>query len=409
MKPVEDRFRKGDEFVIDGVPLDRILAEHPTPFYLYSATLIRDRYRELTDSFPGFEVLYSFKANPNPEICRILARLGAGAEISSSGELRFALDAGYASDDIIFVGPAKTEADIRFALESGIHAVVCDSAEDLHQVDLLCAGLGSKQRVLLRINTMERPLSRETMVGGPSKFGFDEEKVVEQVRGLKLKHVRIAGIQVYSASQVLDSAFLSAHLDYVLGLSLHLSAELDFPLEAIDFGGGFGVAYEEDETELDLSPVSETAAGMLETHADQLRGCRLLLESGRFIVAESGVFVTRVARTKQSRGTSFVICSAGMNAFARPVFMKVRHPIRLLNRIAEPAAGEFQVCGPICTPIDCIGQEVPLPDPMPGDVVGVYNAGAYGWSMSLKDFMSLPYPSELLADNGNLTPISRPD
>ncbi|UCG43449.1 MAG: diaminopimelate decarboxylase [candidate division WOR-3 bacterium] len=405
MRPVEDRFRKGDEFVIDGVSLDRILADHTTPFYVYSGSMIRDRYRELTSAFPGFDVLYSVKANPNPEICRILARLGAGAEISSMLELRTALDAGYAADDIIFVGPAKTEADINLALESGIYAVVCDSAEDLRQVDRLAAGLDRIQRVLLRINTVERPASREAMVGGPSKFGFDEEKVVEQVRGLELRHVRIAGIQVYSASQVLDPGFLSSHLEYVLGLGLHLSAELDLPLEAIDFGGGFGVAYEEDETELDLAPVSETAAGMLETHAGQLRGCRLLLESGRFIVAESGVFLTTVARTKQSRGTSFVVCDAGMNAFARPVFMKVRHPIRLLNRIAEPAAGEFRVCGPICTPIDCIGQEVHLPDPRPGDSVGVFNAGAYGWSMSLKDFMSLPHPSELLADNGNLTVI----
>jgi diaminopimelate decarboxylase len=405
VKPVENRFREGDEFVIDGVSLDRILAEHPTPFYVYSASLIRDRYRELSDAFPGFKVFYSFKANPNPTICRILAGLGAGAEISSSGELRTALDAGYDPDDIIFVGPAKTEADIRLALESGIYALVCDSAEELQQVDRLAAGMGRNQHILVRINTMERPASREAMVGGPSKFGFDEEKVGEQIRGLDLHHIRITGIQVYSASQVLDPAFLSSHLDYVLGLGLHLSAELDFPLEAIDFGGGFGVAYEEDETELDLAPVSETAAGMLKTHAGKLKGCRLLLESGRFVVAESGVFVTTVARTKQSRGTSFVICSAGMNAFARPVFMKVRHPIRLLNRIAEPAVGEFQVCGPICTPIDCIGREAPLPDPRPGDVVGVFNAGAYGWSMSLKDFMSLPHPSELLADNGTLTLI----
>jgi diaminopimelate decarboxylase len=401
MRRFEEFFVKDGRFEADGVGLEQMLARQATPFYIYSASAIRAKYRLLKARFPRFDICYSLKANPNVELCRLLASEGAGAEVSSSGELRAALAAGFKPGDIVYVAPVKFEADIEFALTVGIYAFVVDSAYELAMIDRVAARLDARPRILLRINTTERrPEAKEVMVGGPSKFGFDEEKVAVDVRPAELACAVVCGIQVYSASQVLDAGFLAGHVEYVARLAVRLSRELGFELGCIDFGGGFGIPYNEGDPELDLGAVA--------TATDTLPGigvpsdCRLLLESGRFLVAEAGVFVTRVERVKESRGRTFAICDAGMNGFSRPVFMGIRHPLRLLNKLDRPVAQDVDVCGPICTPLDCIGSNVKLPMPEPGDTVGVLNAGAYGYTMSLLDFMSLGRPAEILADDGSL-------
>ena len=403
MMRFDEFFVKDGRFVADGVALDDIAGKHPTPLYVYSARAIRTKYRLLKDRFPAFDICYSLKANPNPAVCGVLARAGAGAEVSSPAELATALAAGFARDSIIFVAPAKAPADIERALLSGIHAIVADSAQELEIVEQQAARLGRPARVLLRINTMEQqPEAKEVMVGGPSKFGFDEERVVADVAGVVLQHARIAGIQVYSASQVLDRAWLATHIGYVFNLARKLSRDIGFKLESVDFGGGFGVPMHEREAELDLVGLAEAVAGPLAGFRADHPGCRLLFESGRFLVAEAGVFVTRVVRVKESRGRVFAICDGGMNAFSRPVFMRIKHPVRLLNRLGEHATARVDVCGPICTPLDCIARDAHFPMPKAGDLIGLLNAGAYGYTMSLLDFMSRGRPVELIADAGEL-------
>ena len=403
MTPAENHFTGEGRFGCDGVDLDRVLSEVGTPCYLYSAELVRRRFAELTGAFPGYKVCYSLKANPNPEVVRMLRELGAGAEVSSAGELRTALDAGVEPEDVVLVGPAKTDEETADAVRAGIHAVVVDSAEELERVGGAARAAGRRQRVLLRVNTNEEPVTREAMVGGPSKFGFDEEKLVDEVRGASRDGVDITGIQVYSASQVLDAGFLARHFEYVADLAARVSSELGFSPDTVDFGGGFGVRYSADDPELDLGPVAEAARRVRQR--EELAGCRLLLESGRFIVAESGVFLTRVVRVKESRGERFIITDSGMNGFSRPVYMRVKHPIRNLTRADGEETAKYRVCGPICTPIDCLGRDVPLPETKVGDVVGIFLAGAYGYTMSITRFMSRGAPAEVLADRGRLTVI----
>jgi diaminopimelate decarboxylase len=245
------------------------------------------------------------------------------------------------------------------------------------------------------------------MVGGPSKFGFDEETVVSQVRDLKLESARVIGIHVYSASQVLDESFICDHLEYVRELSVRLSEEIGFELKAIDFGGGFGVPYLEGDAELDLSPISSAAAAVRSSLEKSHPGCRLIFEVGRYLVAESGIFVTRVLRVKRSRGTCFLITDGGMNHFSRPVFMGVKHGIAILNKMGAPAESKCSVGGPICTPIDFLGKDMMLPPPEPGDLIGVFGAGAYGYSMSILKFMSLGTPAELMAEGGSIRVIRK--
>ena len=399
----EEFFVKDGRFEVDGVVLDDVAGKYPTPLYVYSAKAIRTKYRLLKDRFRAFDVCYSLKANPNPAVCEVLVHAGAGAEVSSPAELATALAAGFARDSIIYVAPAKAPADIERALKSGIYAIVADSAQELEMVEQQAARLGRPARVLLRVNTTEQqPEAKEVMVGGPSKFGFDEERVVADVAGAVLQHAKIAGIQVYSASQVLDRAWLATHIEYVLSLAGKLSREIGFKLESVDFGGGFGVPQNERDAELDLAGLAEAVAGPLAGFRADHQGCRLLFESGRYLVAEAGVFVTRVVRVKESRGRVFAICDGGMNAFSRPVFMRIKHPARLLNRLGEHATARVDVCGPICTPLDCIAKDAHLPMPKAGDLIGLLNAGAYGYTMSLLDFMSRGRPVELVADAGEL-------
>jgi diaminopimelate decarboxylase len=403
MTRFDEFFVKDGRFVADGVTLEEIAGRHPTPLYVYSATTIRTKYRLLKDRFRAFDICYSLKANPNPAVCEVLAHVGAGAEVSSPGELATALTAGFARDSIVYVTPAKVPADVERALLSGIYAIVADSAQELEAIEQQAARLGRTARVLLRINTLEQqPEAKEVMVGGPSKFGFDEERVVADVAGVVLQHARIAGIQVYSASQVLDKVWLGMHIEYVLRLARQLSREIGFKLETVDFGGGFGVPMHEREAELDLAGLAEAVAGPLAGFRADHPGCRLLFESGRYLVAEAGVFVTRVVRVKESRGRVFAVCDGGMNSFSRPVFMRIKHPARLLNRLGEHATAHVDVCGPICTPLDCIAKDAHLPMPKAGDLVGLLNAGAYGHTMSLLDFMSRARPVEVVADAGTL-------
>ncbi len=403
MRWFEEFFVEDGRFVADGVPLEDIAGRHPTPFYVYSAAAIRTKHRLLKDRFPAVDICYSLKANPNPAVCKVLVHAGAGAEVSSTAELATALAAGFAPRDVVYVAPAKTAADVKQVLQAGVHAIVADAASDLELIEASARSLAVRPRVLLRINTKEsQPEAKEVMVGGPSKFGFDEERVAAAVAGVVLQHARIAGIQVYSASQVLDEVWLGTHIEYVFGLARQLSRKIGFKLESVDFGGGFGVSQNERDPELDVAGLAEAVAGPLAGFRAEYPECRLLFESGRYLVAEAGVFVTRVVRVKESRGRVFAICDGGMNAFARPVFMRVKHPVRLLNRLGEHATDHVDVCGPICTPLDCIARDAYLPMPKAGDLVGLLNAGAYGYTMSLLDFMSRGRPIELVADAGKL-------
>ena len=407
MAAVEDLFQRDGVFTAGGAGLEAILESNSTPLYVYSGDVINTAFSEVRKLFPAFDIVYSFKANPGLAICARLRSLGAGADVSSMGELQAALRAGFDPGDIFFVGPAKTEAELTLAVETGIYAIVVESVQELALIDKIAAASGKRQRVMLRINTSEEPSSPEVMVGGPSKFGLDEETVVERIRAVETASVDIAGIHVYSASQVLDAAFICRHITHVLDLALRLSDEVGFPLECIDFGGGFGIPYEEGEAELNLEEISKTSRELVEAHASELKGCRLVFELGRFLVGRAGVFLTRVLGVKESRGRRFVLTDGGMNAFTRPVFMGVRHPIRLVSRMGAPPEAEYNVCGPICTPIDCIGKEVVLPRVETGDVIGVFNAGAYGYTMSIMDFMSLGRPAEVLTENGNVKLIRR--
>ena len=405
---VERNYVRSGRFWIDGVRLPDILAKYTTPCYVFSANVIRENYQRLRDHFPAYEIFFSFKANPNLAVCRTVLGLGANADVSSLGELKAALKAGFKPENILFVGPGKTDEEIRYAITNGVFAIVAESAYEVALVDAIAGKIKKTARVMLRINTLEKPTAPEIMVGGPSKFGIDEEVAIESVRSIRLKHSTIIGIHVYSASQVLDPQFHAMHINYVADLSLNLAEKIGFDLKCIDFGGGFGVPYKDGAPEMDLGPIARAAEAVGRKVLETSPGCRLGFEIGRYIAAEAGIFLTKVLRVKNSRGKRFIITDAGLNHFTRPIFQRVNHPVRILNKIADEPAGTFDVCGPICTPLDVTAREVELPEPEVGDVIGLFNAGAYGYTMSMIDFMSLGWPAEVMIDDGRMFVIRKP-
>ena len=402
--------------VMGGRPITQIVGEFGTPLFVYDGDMILDRYERVREALPSFEVFYSLKANPSLALIGFLRTLGAGAEIASGGELFLAKEVGFDPLDIVFAGPGKTDREIEEAIISGVFALNAESARELTRIAHISRLVGVPARVALRINTSAGLSSagggsagplHEQMAGGPSKFGIDEEKLDRVAEAWDRRTTEIVGIHIYTASQILDPDEIVANARRTAAAAKHVEDALGVELTSIDFGGGFGVPHYEEEQPLDLPALG--ARVLEEFDAFSTRdGFRLIVELGRFIVSESGVFVTRVLELKESRGERFIITDGGINQFMRPALMKVRHQARAITRLNEPLAVEAKVSGPLCTPIDITSRDIVVPEAIAiDDLIGVFNAGAYGYSMSPQLFLSHPTPAEVIVHDGDIVAARR--
>jgi diaminopimelate decarboxylase len=398
----EFRTNRG-ELLIGHCSVSDLVAKFGTPLYVYDGGVIAERFSAVRTAFPSFEVFYSLKANPNLSICRLLCCLGAGAEIASGGELYLALQAGFEPHRIVFAGPGKTEEELDRAIASGIFCIHAESPRELCRIAAITERLRLDMRVALRINPRkEFTDSPEVMAGGSSRFGFDEELPIPGIPALQARGARVIGIHIYTASQILDPRAVIANFAQTLDLACVRAKALGFDLRYIDFGGGFGVPYAPAHKKLDISAVAQAIQTILTSreYAYNLRHTRLILELGRYLVAESGVFLTRVLDVKESRGRKYVITDGGMNQLVRPVFTKLNHPTYLVNKFGAEPVEVVDICGPLCTPFDILASTISVPRAEVGDVVGIFNCGAYGFSMSMLNFLSHPWPAEALVYQG---------
>ncbi len=384
--------------------------------YVYDGDMVRERYEALRAAFPSFEVFYSMKANPSMAMVGLMRELGAGSEIASGGELYLANEIGHDPLDIVFAGPGKTDRELEDAIVSGIFAINVESFREMERVARIARLVGVPARVALRLNTSvglsksgggsAGPL-HERMAGGPSKFGIDEEKLEQLSDSWDRKAIEIVGIHIYTASQILDADEIVANARRTVAAAEHTERVLGAPLMAIDFGAGFGVPHYEDENPLDLPALGERVEEVFRPFSER-DNMRLLLELGRYLVSECGVFVTRVLELKESRGERFVITDGGINQFVRPVLMKVKHEARVVSRLCSPTPTVAKVSGPLCTPIDITSEEIQVPEDIAlDDLVGIFNAGAYGFSMSPQLFLSHPSPVEVMILDGEMIEVRR--
>ncbi len=373
--------------------------------------MIRERYRALRAAFPSFEIFYSMKANPSMAIVELLRDLGAGSEIASGGELFLAREVGYDPLDIVFAGPGKTDRELEDAILNGVFAINVESLRELERMARISKLLGVPARAALRINTTvglgkvgggsAGPL-HEQMAGGPSKFGIDEEKLKGLAEAWDRRRIEIVGLHVYTASQILQEDEVVANAERTAAMALRVEEIIGAPVQSIDFGGGLGVPHYEEERPLDLASLGPRVEEVFRPFRER-KEFRLILELGRFLVSECGVYMTRVLELKESRGERYVITDGGVNQFVRPVLMKVKHQAAVINRLGAGANATAKATGPLCTPIDVTSEALPVPDGIAtDDLVGVFNAGAYGYSMSPELFLSHPTPAEVLVIGGKM-------
>ncbi|QBI52622.1 type III PLP-dependent enzyme [Streptomonospora litoralis] len=387
--------------------LRSLAAQYGTPLYVYDADSFGRQYRGLREALcPRVEMFFSLKANPNVSVCALLHSYGARAEVSSLVELRTARRAGVAPEDIIFLGPGKSAAELAACLDEGIAAVVCESFGELESLDRIAADRGQRAPVTLRVNpAFSVKGSRLTMGGKPRQFGIDEQALYEAPDLVdRFPSLRIAGVHAYMGTRILASEVVEENTAKILDMAERIAERLGFPLELVDIGGGLGIAYFHGESDLDAAELTERINPVLEKFAAARPQTRMIMELGRYLTAPAGEYVVGVRYVKESMGESFAVSDGGthhhMAAVGIGSFVKRNFPIRLVG--AEPAAPTrpWNVTGPLCTPNDTLVTKAELPDPKPGDLLAVGRSGAYGPSASPGLFLSHGYPAEVLVHEG---------
>ncbi|OEJ97333.1 diaminopimelate decarboxylase [Streptomyces thermolilacinus] len=392
---------------VQGITYTELAEEFGTPLYVYDEGVLAAQYGTLRRALhPKLEYFYSLKANPNISVLAALASRGARAEVCSAAELLTALRAGVDPGDIIFVGPGKSRTELTAALEHGIHAVVCESFDELALLDGLARARDTRAPVILRVNpAFSVKGSRLTMGGRPRQFGMDEEQLLARPGLAKeFPATRIIGVQAYMGTRILDAAVVTENTRRIFELAERVGAELDIPLRTVDVGGGLGIPYFDGEEELDTAELAAGLNPVVEEFHTRHPQTRLIMELGRYLTAPAGVYLVRVRYLKTSRGENFAVVDGGthhhMAAVGIGSFVKRNFPMRLLSRETSGEPVPWQVTGPLCTPNDTLGKNVPLPPLRTGDLIGVLRSGAYGPTASPVQFLSHGYPAEVLVRDG---------
>ncbi|MFC0429820.1 diaminopimelate decarboxylase [Kutzneria buriramensis] len=402
---------------IQGIEYEELAQEFGTPLYVYDGDVLYDTIAGLRNALhPKLEIFYSLKANPNVSVFAALRAGGARAEVSSLVELRTVLQAGTPPEDIIFLGPGKSERELRACMETGVYAIVCESFAELDHIERIAGQWGMSQKVLLRINpTCAISGSRLTMGGKPRQFGIDEAQVLAAGDlSVKYLHADVAGIQVYMGTRILDAEVVGKNTRYILDLAERVAATCNIRLDTVDIGGGLGVAYFDGEQDIDAVDVATEINPLLDKFVGAHPETRLIMESGRFLAGRAGVYVMGVRYVKESMGEKFAIADGGthhhMAAVGIGSFVKRNFPAALLSSREDVGEAEpWNVTGPLCTPNDSVLKHAELPALRPGDLIGILNSGAYGPTASPGLFLSHGYPAEVLVSDGKAHLVRRRD
>ncbi|KGT78761.1 diaminopimelate decarboxylase [Bradyrhizobium japonicum] len=391
------------QLAVGGVPLAR-LAERigSTPFFAYDRALLTDRVKLLRSTLPRrIKLSYAIKANPMPAVTQHLATLVDAFDVASASEMRTALDTPMRPANVSFAGPGKNEASIAQAVASGV-IIEIESATEVARVIKAGERLGVRPRIAVRVNPdFEVKGSGMRMGGGPQQFGIDAEKVPSLLADLAAADVEFLGFHVFAGSQNLSADLICSAQRRTVDLILELARKSP-PIRYVNLGGGFGIPYFDKDHPLELSAIAGNLAELLGTAIEpQLPEARVVIELGRYIVGECGVYVTRVVDRKESRGRQYLVVDGGLHhqLAASGNFGQVirrNYPIAVGNRLGNEAEEVVNVVGCLCTPLDLLGDNVSLPRAEIGDLIVLFQAGAYGFTASPTAFLGHPPPVEVL-------------
>jgi diaminopimelate decarboxylase len=402
---------------LSAVSITEIAASHGTPLFVYDASILEQKWGLLRETFPPeFDISYSVKANPNPAILRFFLAKGSGLEIASGGELYLALAAGCSPAKILFAGPGKTETELEFALSGGIGEIHAESGLEVERISAISRKAGVLGRVAIRVNPSQEAQGGAMRMGGkPAPFGIDEEQidaVIERI--ISDPYLEFRGIHLFTGTQILDPAVLIRQYRKGIEIAVRVAGRIKRAMRTVDFGGGLGIPYFANEKELDMVSLrNELSTVMDEVRKEPLlSGTQFMLEPGRYLVGEAGVYVACVTDIKVSRGKKYLIVDGGMNHHLAASgnlgqVIKRNVPIAILNKMGAEHREKVDVVGPLCTPLDVLARDVDLPAAKVGDLVGVFQSGAYARTASPLGFLSHPTPAEVLIRNGQAQLIRR--
>ncbi len=385
---------------LEEVPLDELATRYGTPLYVYSSAALTEAYQAYDQVLAGLphEICYAVKANSSLAILQLFARLGAGFDIVSGGELARVLSAGGTPDTVVFSGVGKTEAEMRQALKAGIHCFNVESKSELYRLNRVAGELGKHAPISFRVNPDVDPKTHPYISTGlkENKFGVPVEDALGLYRAAAaLSNIRVIGVDCHIGSQLIDLRPLGDALDRVLDLVRSLETN-GILLEHIDVGGGVGIRYREE------SPPDMVGYGAMLKKRMVGRRETLMVEPGRSLVGNAGILLSRVEYLKPGETKNFAVVDAAMNDLMRPALYKAFHEIQpVMER--HGMQSRYDVVGPVCETGDFIGLERDL-CLQEGDLIAVLSAGAYGMSMS-SNYNSRPRAAEVMVNKNKDYPI----
>lgn len=401
--PMSQFSAQDGELLVGGQPLSRLAVRvGQTPFYAYDRSLLRARVLSLREALPpAVKLHYAMKANPMPAVVAFMAGLVDGIDVASGGELKVALDAGADPREVSFAGPGKRAIELRQAVASGV-LVNLESMREVAPLAAAAAELGLPARVAVRVNPdFELKGSGMKMGGGPKQFGVDVELVPELLAAIAAAGLSFEGFHLFAGSQNLRADSICDAQQKAYALAVRLAAQAPLPVKFLNLGGGFGIPYFPGEQRLDLRPIGDNLAALVERAKTELPEASIVIELGRYLVGEAGIYVSRVIDRKVSRGQVFLVTDGGLHHHlsASGNFGQVvrkNYPVAIGNRMRSVSTESASVVGPLCTPLDLLADRMELAACEEGDLVVVFQSGAYGASASPQGFLGHPACVEVL-------------
>jgi diaminopimelate decarboxylase len=394
---------KDNALIVGGIELNRLAARvGKTPFYAYDRQLITSRVAELRQQMPpGLKIHYAMKANPMPAVVQHMAGLVDGFDLASAGEMMVALDTTMSAENISMAGPAKRPQELMQAIAAGI-TINIESSNELETIAQLSRQSAIQAKVAVRINpAFELKASGMKMGGGPKQFGIDEESLPDVLKRIKELSLDFRGFHIYSGSQNLKAESIIDAQQKSIDLAIKLSDYCPSPINKLNIGGGYGIPYFPGETPLDTRQVGEALAEAMEKFNAANPQAEVIIELGRYLVGEAGIYVCQVLDKKISRGQIFLMVNGGLHHHlaASGNFGQVirkNYPVAIGNKMNVREKETVNIVGPLCTPLDMLADRMELPIAEIGDLVVIYQSGAYGYTASPHQFLSQPQAEQLL-------------
>jgi diaminopimelate decarboxylase len=401
--PMSQFQSNGEQLLVNGHPLS--LLKHQagqTPFYVYDRSVIAQKIHQLREKLPqSLKLHYAMKANPMPAVVNFINNYVDGIDVASGNELRVALNSGISASQISFAGPGKQSAELKMAVASQT-TINVESFLELEKLRDISDELGLRARVAIRVNPdFELKSSGMKMGGGPQQFGIDAELVPKALQLVSDYGLHYRGLHIFTGSQNLNSqSIIDAHKG-IFELANRLQQDAHSEIETLNIGGGLGIPYFPGEKVLPLDAIGEQLEALIETFKSNHGCAKIAMELGRYIVGDSGLYVSQVIDIKQSRGIEFVVINGGLHQHlsASGNFGQVirkNYPVAIGNKMQQANSKAVQIVGPLCTPLDILANKYELPEIEIGDLVVIYQSGAYGFTASPSEFLSHPHAVEIL-------------